>query len=397
MKIRTLAFALGLGATLAAGAQNVDLNPDHPNRYVVERGDTLWDISETFLRSPWHWPEIWQANPQINDPHLIYPGDVISLVYVDGQPRLRLDRSGVPTVRLSPEARVVSGGTGISPVPLSAVRPFLEDRSILDESAIAAMPYVVSIEEGRQTGTTGQLLYVRGLEAGPGEKFAVLRPTTVFREVPAGKDEPMEPRATEWDATDGLSVADYVSMAYQNTVRRRYNRKVDVLGYEVIQVGTAELTREGDPSTLFVTDSVLEIGEGDLLMPVFGNEYDLEFFPHAPDSVPPNTKVMGLSKTSYAAGPNQVVVINKGRQDGIENGHVFAAHTPGDTIRDEVKYPRDDVRTYFSRSRRRDARVTLPDEYSGLIMVFRTFDRLSYALVMRAEAPIRSMDNLTAP
>ena len=397
MKRRIFALALGICTALAAFAQDVELQPDHPSRYVVERGDTLWDISATFLRSPWLWPEIWQANPQIDNPHLIYPGDVISLVYVDGQPRLRLDRSGIPTVRLSPQARVVSGGTGISPVPLSAIRPFLEDRSILDESAIAAMPYVVAMEEEHTTSVAGGLLYVRGLDATPGDEYAVLRPTSVFREVPAGRKKPLEPRATEWDATDGISVADYISMAYENTVRRRYNSKVQTLGYEVVQVATAEVSAVGDPSTLFVTSSVNEVQEGDLLMPLFNNEYDLEFFPHAPEEVPENAKVMGLSKTTYAAGRNQVVVINKGRQDGIENGHVFAAHTPGPTVRDRVKYPKDDVRTYFSRERRRNARVTLPDEYAGLIMVFRTFDRVSYALVMRSTAPIRAMDNLTAP
>lgn len=385
-----LALSTALVITLSAIAQDMEINPDHPDRYIVVPGDTLWDISERFLNTPWMWPEIWQINPQIENPHLIYPGDEISLIYVDGQPQLRVNR-GRRTVKLSPKVRRTPLGDSVKPLPLSAIKPFLEDRVIVDESVIPQLPYVVAMDEERVNGIAGQPAYVRNLEPGSRGRYAIMRPTEIFKEAPKKGKQIREP----WDIADGKSLGEYTESLWRTMTG--YDRRVEVLGRELIKVAEAEVRQGGDPATMEITDSIAEVRAGDVLMPVNDNPFDLEFYPQPPTEIPENTRVIALSKTYYAAGPNQVVVINRGNQDGVKNGQVYAAYRPGQKIRDTAKYPRDDAKTYFSPQRRRDAQVQLPDERGGELMIFRTFDRVSYALVMRTVRPVRVMDKLMAP
>lgn len=397
-----LSILTGVALLQGAAAQDVELQQDHPDRYTVVRGDTLWDISERFLRSPWLWPEIWQVNPQIDNPHLIYPGDVISLVYVDGQPRLRLDRDN-RTVRLSPRVRATSIAEAIKPINLTDIRQFLDKRTILSAEELEELPYVVALQEGTIAATEGYKLYVRDLPEGVqrGDTFAVVRPTIEFQELPAHypweTSTEYEPASRDWTYPGGKSIQDYGVQFWENYIDRLYFESIISLGFEVLQAGTAEVLTTGDPATMLLTQSDFEIKAGDLILPQFDTDFDTEYMPHSPDSIPSNAQIIALSKTLFGAGPSQVVAINKGSADGVVNGDVYATHRPGITIRDEVKYPRDDVKTYFSPSRRDLARVKLPDEYSAHIMVFKTHEHISYALVMRAEQAVKVADLLKQP
>jgi hypothetical protein len=180
---RMLAVVAGVLLVTSGFAAEPELRDDHPQTYTVVRGDTLWDISARFLRSPWLWPEIWQANSQIENPHLIYPGDVISLVYVDGQPRLL--RGGRPdVVKLSPRVRSSGPREAITAIPLNRIRPFLEKMRVLTDADAKGLPYVVSAEESRLMSVPGQVVYVRGLDARPGDEVDVVRPTVIYLTCP---------------------------------------------------------------------------------------------------------------------------------------------------------------------------------------------------------------------
>src|SRR5687767_11274897 len=194
---RILAVVAGFVVAVAVFAADVVLREDHPDVYVVQKGDTLWDISARFLKAPWLWPEIWQANPQVENPHLIYPGDRLTLVYQDGRPVVRHDEFG-------PRVRREKLDDAITTVALSDVQAFLEKPRILDISEIEGMPYVVALEEDRLRSTTGQVAYVRGLDVAPGTQVFVLRPTFAYYDVSRPDDNRREIRRPnrrhEWDS-----------------------------------------------------------------------------------------------------------------------------------------------------------------------------------------------------
>jgi hypothetical protein len=366
----------------------VELKPDHPDTYTVKRGDTLWDISAKFLRSPWNWPEIWHANPQVENPHLIYPGDVLSLIYIDGKPYLVSD--GGPKVRRE------GAEESVKAIPLSAIRQFLERPRMLTEEEWKAAPYVVGLEENRLLGMNTQLAYVRQMNAPVGTKFAVARPTVVYRDVPKDfpwQKENRERRVDGWKNEESKTVGGAMRWLWSDWL---YEKNTTVLGYELLEIGTAELVSSGDPATSYVSYVDEEIRKGDILLPVLDKHFDFEYVPHAPKAVPENMRILAYTDAMFFAGTNQVVVLSKGSADGVENGHTFAVYNPGETIRDEVKYGREgnDVRTVFSPSK---AKVTLPEEFAGHVMIFRTFDQISYGLMMDGVKPVRLGDKLRMP
>lgn len=340
MHKRALAgFLAAAFMTLAAhAAGEVPLNPAHPDRYVVKRGDTLWDIAERFLRDPWLWPEVWHINPQIENPHLIYPGDVISLVYVDGKPRLVLQR-GRPTVKLSPQARPQPLDEAIPTIPLDVIGPFLSRPRVLEEPAYERAPYIVSSADEHLIAGAGDRVYVRGLSRGPG-RYTVLRRGELYRDPDTG----------------------------------------EVLGLEAVHVADARLQRPGDPAVLVLVSSSREAIVGDRVLPVEEGRYTDRFLPRAPKHRVDGRIISVLDGVSRI-GQYQVVVLNRGRREGVEPGHVLAVYQTGEVIEDPV----------------RGGKVKLPDERAGIVMVFRTFDKVSYALVMRATRSIRVLDRVRNP
>lgn len=385
-----LAVVAGAALALAVfAAEDVELRADHPDVYVVQRGDTLWDIAGKFLTKPWLWPEIWQANPQVQNPHLIYPGDRLSLAYLNGRPYVQ--NTGGPQVRRE------SLADAIKAVPLGQIEPFLEDFRLMDESEVERLPYVVALEENRLRATTGQIAYVRGADFAPGTKVTISRPTFAYYDVPANYPWDVEyklPQALEWTSHRGRTMSRWWNESVW--VLRGKQRHTDYLGHEVLDIGQGEVLRGGDPATVLIQYGDVEIRKGDLVLTETTLPFDLEFFPRAPAAVPDNMRVMAFHRDDAltAIGPRQVVALNRGVQHGVENGHVFSIFEPGDVIRDEVEFADADFRTTFSD---RKAMVELPAEFVGHVMIFRTFDGVSYGLIMDGIRPVKLGDVLREP
>ncbi|HUF74169.1 MAG TPA: LysM domain-containing protein [Gammaproteobacteria bacterium] len=325
------------------------LNPRHPESYVVQAGDTLWDIAELFLRDPWYWPEIWQINPQVANPHLIFPGDILSLAYLDdGTPVIQLTRGqgpveAGPTERLSPRIRAESLEEAIPTIPYETLRAFLSRPSILDPSTLDELPYLFAHPEGL-LGSAGRDVYVRGTDAPVG---------AVFNVVHAG-DSLVDP-------DDGT-----------------------VIGYQGLYVGQGRVERAGDPTTLYLTETTREASIGDYLVEEEGVT-PINFFPRAPDEQIDGRIISVLDGVSMI-GQFQVVVLNRGARDGLEPGHVLEVFQTGAVVADTTR-----DRGFFNE------KVRLPDESAGMTMVFRVFDRMSYALVMEAQREFRVLDTVRNP
>jgi hypothetical protein len=324
------------------------LNPRHPESYVVQRGDTLWGIASMFLRDPWYWPEIWQINPQVENPHLIFPGDTLSLAYLDdGRPVIQLERGpqvaqgGGGFERLSPRVRSEPLEEAILTIPYETIAAFLSRPRIIERGEVDDLPYIVAHREGL-IGSQGRDVYVRGTEEPVG---------SVFNVVELG-EELVDPDTN------------------------------DVLGYQGIYVGQGRLDRTGDPGTLRMLDTEREAVVGNLLM----NEEDvtpLNFVPRSPDTEIEGQIMSVLSGVSLI-GQYQVVVINRGSEAGLEPGHVLRVFQAGRTIRDTQRGAIGQ-------------KVRLPDEPAGTMMVFRTSERLSYALVMEVTTPLALLDIVRTP
>lgn len=374
---KILMLLAGMLVTVVVYAAGAQLRNGHPDSYTVRRGDTLWDISAKFLAKPWLWPEIWQANPQVHNPHLIYPGDVLNLSFVNG--------GNEPTLTLQPSVHRESAA--VTAIPLADLSMFLKDMRVMDSSAVSSAPYVVGLEEARLRGAVGQNLYVRGLQGEAGQRWAIVRPSHVFRAFPRDVSRPPESSivADPVDSNAALANAPWDEDTRNNG---HFGHGKDV-GVEVSVIGMAETLRMGDPSTLLLLDSNREIRSGDRVMPIDDKPYDPYFFPHPPKSVPDTARVIGLVDALHAEGSRQVVALSVGARDGIDNGTTFTMEEPGQTIHDDVAGSRW--------SKRMSQKVTLPDEYVGHVMVFRTFDHVSYGLIMDGLRPVHIGAKLRTP
>ena len=376
-QFRTVAAVALLTVTTYAVA--VEMNGAHPDTYVVRKGDTLWDISARFLKKPWLWPEIWQANPQVANPHLIYPGDVLSLAYLD-------------RVTVTEGPREVAPVTG---VPLSEVEPFLKDLRVVDE--FEHLPHVVSLETERLRATQGQVAYIEGLEnAQPGQRYQVVRPTQRYTRL--DRDSACCDIFHKDDLDfRGKRTLDFEQFWTNATVSDDGH---ELLGYELMQQNTGTVTRgevgDIEVTTLLLDDSGREVRVGDRLIPVEAQPYDLQFFPHAPKQQLDygRARILAVADMLSTGGPRDVVAISVGARDGVDNGTVFSSWQVGNAVVDRVENgPWDRSEDTFGRS----AKVRLPDEFAGHLMVFRTFDKVSYALVMDAIKPVQIGHELKHP
>jgi len=368
-------------------AQDVSIRSDHPDEYVVVRGDTLWDISGRFLDKPWQWPSIWHANPQIANPHLIYPGDVVSLVYIDGVPQLRIRRGGKDTVKLSPTVRVVGRDDPINSVPFESIKPFIRNIRVLSPSEFEGLPYILANNEDRITATFSDQTYARGLDARVGEEYVVARLTSIYD---ASGDPPETRRVRpqkHWKSEE--NVWDHIETIWDTT--HPWNHKArNPIGYELIEVSRVRVAQTGEISVLDIIRDRTEVKEGDFILPVSDIGYENNFFPRAMDSTPDGLRVLATSGQKVGVGTFQIVSINGGNRQGLQTGHVFSAFRQGEEVRDRSGY------RYGSFSK--DAKVRLPEVYDGLVMVFRTFDDISYGIVMSgSKRVVQEFDRLRDP
>jgi LysM domain len=350
-------FAQEPTRTIATGS-NIPLTADAPEEYTVKPGDTLWDISKVFLRDAWYWPEIWYVNPQVENPHLIYPGDKLKLVYVEGQPRVTLAERAESGggKRLSPQVRREPLSQAITAIPYDIVASFMGRPTLLDREQVEKAPYVVAMRDGHVIAGVGNEIYARGLKGAAADtRYSIIH---------------IEEKLIDPD-------------------------NGSLLGYSGMYVGSGPIATEGDPAKLIVAESTREALQGDKLFPE-EVEVNVDFVPHAPSSDVDASVIAVRSHT--VMGQYQVIALNRGARDGLEPGHVLAVYKLGDVVRDN--YSRGGLSTTASSQSRMPkggARVTLPDERLGVVMVFKAFDRMSYALIMETSHEIRQGDRARNP
>lgn len=391
MVIRQIfAMLLGLGLVLSASAQQARLRDGHPDEYVVQQGDTLWGIAERFLTNPWDWPAIWQANPQIENPHLIYPGDVVSLIYVNGEPRLALNHQGGGNGgegRLSPRIRDVTGLEPVPTVPLSAIEDFLLYPRVISEEQFENLAYVLANNARNLHALTGDRVYARGVTQPAGTELVVMQMNYRFRDADSDEPDQHDFRATRGDDFYFSRRPEHRDPYGWQIIPRLFGGGWPVVGYEMWEVARVKVLKAGDPAILEVTESRREVTVGDYIMPIDNHIYEAHFTPHAMENVPENARILALSDTRYHVGHYGVVAINLGKDDGVETGHVFSVFHPSAKVHDLKAHPYSKVNPFRSK-------VELPQEYAGKIMVFRTFDRVSYGLMMEGKNSILDGDVL---
>jgi len=337
------------GQRSEAPAQSIPLAPNAPDSYVVKRGDTLWGIAKVFLRDPWYWPEIWQVNPQVHNPHLIYPGDTLRLVFIDGRPQILLQRGD--EARVEPRVRSEPLETAITTIPYATVAAFMSKPSVLDQNEIKNAPYVLATRDLHVVMAEGNTLYARGF-TGPVESGAHYNVVRVGEKLIDPDDKRL-------------------------------------LGYNGIFTGAAHVTRDGPTVSLIMTESALETRAGDKLLPG-GVDVPLDFIP-SPPRVQTNGRIIAVSDGVTIIGQYYVVVINRGARDGLAPGNVLAVYDTGPVVDDT------DKKGFFNTDRFLTKNVQLPSERTGTLMVFKTFYNISYGLIMEATDLIRVGDKIQSP
>ncbi|MEO7773174.1 MAG: LysM peptidoglycan-binding domain-containing protein [Steroidobacteraceae bacterium] len=323
------------------------LNASAPKSYTVQRGDTLWDIASVFLRDPWLWPEIWYVNPKVENPHLIYPGDVLALAYgADGSPQIRLESGGA--ARVHPLVRSSPLDGPIASIPYGAIVSFLGRPSVVSKEDLHMAPHVVALRDSHMVAGAGHEIYVKGTVDGEGSRYNVVRVGEALKDPDGG----------------------------------------DVLGYMGTYTGTVRVERVGDPSKALITESARETTDGDLLF-VDDASGTAELIPHAPQS-DVQGQIISVVDGVYLIGEYQVVAINRGKKHGLEPGHVLAADEAGKTVRSPCR--RSDGLLCFGKKN-----VKLPDERAGTMLVFKVYERMSYALVVNTISPLRVADRVRTP
>jgi LysM domain len=342
---------LACSIALPAKADELQLKETAPDTYIVKRGDTLWDISARYLESPWRWPEIWNLNrDQIQNPHWIYPGDVIALDKNGANPRLRLLRDGVEVVnggaggaqKYGPRIRAEALEAGAIPsIRASDIEPFLAKPLFVQEGALETAPTVVASEDNHVIVGKGSIAYIEGLDGSKGRDWHIYR---------AGR-----------------------------MLRDPENERV-ILGYEAVYVGDAYVRRFGNPATADIVRSKFEINRGDRLINAEEEPF-VAYVPHAPDRLI-KARIVSAYNSVNEVAQNSIITINRGKKDGMEVGHVLAAYRDGLWVNSELD-PRK--------------KIKLPDERVGLIFVFRIFENVSYALVLQSTRQFNLGDVVQTP
>jgi hypothetical protein len=368
--LRAVLLALvGMLAGSSVTAAEVSVRADSPDTYTVVRGDTLWDIAGQFLEEPWLWPQVWQINPQIENPDLIYPGDVIELVYgANGNPVLRLSRSvestpgavdasGIRTIKLTPRVRREAILSPVPAIPLDRISAYLSDNTVVDPAAFESAPYLLGEREGRTLADKGSEVYARG----------------------------------QW--TDDVITYDIV---------RPGNQLVDpdtgaVLGLEAISVGRAAISRyNGSEALMNITDMRQEIRVGDRLIPRDGIQLDSRFMP-TPPPFEVDAAIVAIGSGKSIGGNYDTLIMNVGRDDGIDVGHLLTVQEPPVLVEDSLGEQSDWVKTKQVLGFDASHKVEFPGENIATVLVYRVLDNASLGIVLKSDDAIRLNDRLVTP
>ena len=342
MRTRFFSVCLFTAALLFSGwLQAVELNEDVPETYIVKKGDTLWGISGMYLQEPWLWPELWDVNPQIDNPHLIYPGDELYIVWVDGQPRLRLRRGR--DVKLQPNMRVSPLDLAIPIIPLDEIGAFLLSHRILGADALNNSAYVVAGDQGHLLSAPGDRIYGRGPFPDGERAYGIYR---------AGD-------------------------TYYDPITK------ELLGYQAKDIGNARLlsSNTDEVTELEVTRITEEVRITDRLLPMEERILDASFVPRAPQEEIEDGYMIAVDGGVTQIGTTSIVVLNRGKRDGLEIGHVLAVYQAGGLVHDSV----------------RGDNVALPDTRAGLLMVFESFEKASYGIILKSNRVLKVGDKVKNP
>jgi len=334
-----------------------------PMHYTVKRGDTLWGIASMYLKDPWLWPEIWVINPQIPNPHLIYPGDQLALAYgADGRPQIGVERPSAARfeaareaaregARLEPRLRTEPIASAIPTIPYSAIAAFLSRPTVMTSEEIRNAPYVLAFRDMHEVGGSNNEIYIHNLTANANARFAIVHIATKLR-----------------DPDDGA-----------------------VVGYEGVYTATALVERPGDVAKAILIDPARETLRGDRLLSTDTHETPANFTPHAPAS-DIHGRIIDVVDGADLIGTYNVIVINRGKRHGLEPGNVLAVAEEGATVRDLFRNGRQ-----IGSPPSFPPRVRLPSERTGTMLVFKVFDRVSYALIVGASDTIHVGDLVSTP
>jgi hypothetical protein len=365
---------IALGTTLPSPAiaqvsgtsMSVPLDPSAPERYVVKKGDTLWDIAGVFLRDPWYWPEIWYVNPEIANPHLIYPGDELYLTYVDGRPRVTMQPSSA--MRLSPEVRTEPLSGAIRAIPYDVLMDFVGRPSLLERREIRGVPHVVGMRDRHIVGSEHNEIYGRGMgQPAPGSRYNVIN---VGQELV--------------DPDDGNVLGFMAHFAGTSEVIQSTGAVVP--GSESI----FKMRREEDLAHLRVLDTNREILQGDRLFPAEVDVGD-DFVISAPGNPEILGQIIAIVDGVHVAGRYQVVAVNRGKRHGLAPGNALGIFYRGEVVRDRFE------RVNWSWVGSSRETVRLPDERSATMVLFRVYDRMSYGLIVESTQAIRRGDFVAHP
>jgi len=347
----------GSSSTAQSGPAQIDagvLNPNAPKSYTVKRGDTLWGIASTFLRDPWLWPEVWYINPQVANPHLIYPGDTLALAFGrDGKPMIRLEQGGA--ARLDPRLRSSPLDGAIPTIPYSAISAFLSRPSVLTDDQIRTAPHVVAFRDEHVVAGTGHEVYIADLKATANSRYSVVHVGDALRDPDDNK----------------------------------------VVGYQGIYTATALVSLPGSPTKALLIDTSRETMQGDKVLAA-DLEVPLNFMLRAPRN-DVHGRIISVIDGTADIGQYQIVVINRGKRHGIDAGHVLAIDSAGKVVRDVYGKQPGYARYLGGVGTSLSPKVKLPDERAGTLLIFKSFDRISYGLIVGANNVIRVQDVVHNP
>ena len=325
------------------------LNPSAPKSYTVKRGDTLWDISAMYLRDPWLWPEIWQVNPNVHNPHLIYPGDVLTLAYgANGQPQVMVSQGSA--LRVQPLVRSSPLDGPVATIPFDAIRAFLGKPSIVSKEDAKHAPHVAALGDRHLVAGLGHQVYVKGLQdKGPG-RYSVVHVGEELKDPESGK----------------------------------------VLGYMGTYTAAAKVDAVDKVSRATLIESTRETNAGDLLFAEDTHSVSTDIVPRAPPAGF-SGQIMAVVDGVSLIGQYHVVAINRGSSQGLETGHVLAIDRRGEVIPDASCKKRSDFAWCFGKN------VKLPDERAGTLLVFKTYENMSFGLIVSTTVPVAVADRVRTP
>jgi hypothetical protein len=330
------------------------INPTAPKSYTVKRGDTLWGIASMFLRDPWLWPEVWYINPQVANPHLIYPGDTLALAYGgDGKPMIRLEQGGA--ARLDPRLRSSPLDGAIPTIPYAAIAAFLSRPSVLTNEQVREAPHIVAFRDEHVVAGTGLTVYIADLKATPNSRYSVVHVGDELRDPDDNK----------------------------------------VVGYQGVYTATALVSVPGSPTKALLIDTARETLQGDKVLSA-DNEVPLNFMLRAPRN-DVHGRIISVIDGTNLIGQYQIVVINRGKRHGIDAGHVLAVDQAGRTVHDVYGKQPAISRYLGGAGYSLSPKVKLPDEHEGTLLIFKSFDRVSYGLVIGASDAIHVQDVVHNP